>query len=46
MAVEASPQDSRDVLVSIVGMVWDPAERLFGDRLSKDDDETLLTELT
>src|SRR5262249_19540491 len=29
-----------------VGVVWDPAERLFGDRVSKDDDEKLLTEMT
>lgn len=30
----------------IVGVVWDPAERLFGDRFSKHGDETRLTELT
>jgi hypothetical protein len=30
----------------IVGVVWDPDERLFGDRFSKDDDEKLLTEMT
>jgi hypothetical protein len=29
----------------IVGMVWDPAERLFGDPFSKDD-EKLLTDMT
>jgi hypothetical protein len=30
----------------IVGVIWDPAERLFGDRFSKDEYEALLTELT
>jgi hypothetical protein len=30
----------------IVGVVWDPVERLFGDRFSRDDDEERLTELT
>jgi hypothetical protein len=30
----------------IVGVVWDPAERLFGDRFLKDDYEKLLTEMT
>jgi hypothetical protein len=30
----------------IVSVVWDPDERLFGDRFSKDDDEKLLTEMT
>jgi hypothetical protein len=30
----------------IFGMVWDPAERIFGDRFSKGDYEKLLTEMT
>jgi hypothetical protein len=30
----------------IVGVVWDLAERLFGDRFSKDDDEERLAEPT
>ena len=30
----------------IVGVVWDPAERLFGDGVSKHGDEMRLTELT
>jgi hypothetical protein len=29
----------------IVSVIWDPQERLFGDRFSKDEYEALLTEL-
>jgi hypothetical protein len=42
MVIRADAVDDGD----IVGVVWDPAERLCGDRLSKDDDEQRLTELT
>jgi hypothetical protein len=31
---------------SIVGVVWEPAQRLFGDGCSKDDDETQRTDTT
>jgi hypothetical protein len=30
----------------IVSVIWDPQERLFGDRFSKDEYEKLLVELT